>query len=71
MDSGPTFGGASNKSFGHLGFTGTYTWADPENEIIVVFLSNRTYPSMERNLIAKHDIRTRMQQIVYEALTEK
>ena len=71
FDSGPTFGGASNKSFGHLGFTGTYTWADPENEIIVVFLSNRTYPSMERNLIAKHDIRTRMQQIVYEALTEK
>ena len=71
LDSGPTFGGASNQSFGHLGFTGTYTWADPENEIIVVFLSNRTYPSMERNLIAKHDIRTRMQQIVYEALTEK
>ena len=71
LDSGPTFGGASNKSFGHLGFTGTYTWADPENEIIVVFLSNRTYPSKERNLIAKHDIRTRMQQIVYEALTEK
>ena len=71
LDSGPTFGGASNQSFGHLGFTGTYTWADPDNEIIVVFLSNRTYPSMERNLIAKHDIRTRMQQIVYEALTEK
>ena len=69
--SGPTFGGASNKSFGHLGFTGTYTWADPENEIIVVFLSNRTYPSMEKNLIAKHNIRTRMQRLVYEALTDK
>ena len=71
QSSGPTFGGASDKSFGHLGFTGTYTWADPENEIIVVFLSNRTYPSMERNLIAKHDIRTKMQRLVYEALIEK
>src|SRR5690606_37432820 len=39
---GPTCGCVSQKSFGHSGFTGTYTWADPEEEIIYVFLSNRT-----------------------------
>ncbi len=67
---GSTFGGVSNQSFGHMGFTGTYTWADPENEIIIVFLSNRTYPSMDNNLLSKHNIRTRMQRIVYEALID-
>jgi beta-N-acetylhexosaminidase len=65
---GPTFGNIPKESFGHLGFTGTYAWADPVNEIIIVFLSNRTYPSMYNNLLAKHNIRTRMQRIVYEAL---
>lgn len=57
----------SSKSFGHLGFTGTYAWADPETEIVFVFLSNRTYPTMENNLLGEHNIRTRMQQLVYDA----
>ena len=33
----------SLKTFGHTGFTGTCAWADPENELIFVFLSNRIY----------------------------
>jgi CubicO group peptidase (beta-lactamase class C family) len=41
---GPTCGCVSLTSFGHTGFTGTMTWADPEKEIVYVFLSNRTYP---------------------------
>jgi len=35
----------SNNSYGHLGFTGTSVWSDPENEIIVVLLTNRVYPT--------------------------
>jgi beta-N-acetylhexosaminidase len=31
--------------FGHTGFTGTCTWADPVNKIVYVFLSNRVYPN--------------------------
>ena len=30
-------------SIGHLGFTGTSLWIDPESEAIVVFLTNRVH----------------------------
>ncbi|MCS7162420.1 MAG: serine hydrolase [Bacteroidia bacterium] len=35
----------SQETFGHLGFTGTAAWCDPKRHLIVVILSNRTYPS--------------------------
>jgi CubicO group peptidase (beta-lactamase class C family) len=35
----------SNSSYGHLGFTGTSIWIDPEKELAVIFLCNRVYPS--------------------------
>ena len=35
----------SDATFGHTGFTGTCTWADPASGMIFVFLSNRIYPS--------------------------
>ncbi|MDW8015975.1 MAG: glycoside hydrolase family 3 N-terminal domain-containing protein [Bacteroidia bacterium] len=38
----PTF---SSRSFGHLGFTGTAAWADPQRQLIVVVLSNRIHPT--------------------------
>ena len=34
----------SPESVGHLGFTGTSFWIDPERELIIVFLANRTFP---------------------------
>ena len=67
-DKGPTCGCVSRKSFGHSGFTGTYTWADPEEEIIYVFLSNRTYPSATNTLLVKSGLRTRIQQAIYDAI---
>ena len=65
---GMTFEGISEDSFGHSGFTGTYAWADPETEIIFVFLSNRTYPSMENRKLIEQNIRTRMQKLLYESI---
>ena len=62
-----TCGCVSSKSFGHSGFTGTYTWSDPETEIIYVFLSNRTFPTMENTGLIKQDIRTKIQQIIQDA----
>ncbi len=62
---------ASDSSFGHFGFTGTFAWADPEYDLIFVLLSNRTYPSMGNDLISKKYIRSRMQQLVYEILLEE
>ena len=67
-DKGPTCGCVSRKSFGHSGFTGTYTWADPEEELVYVFLSNRTYPSATNRLLVKSGLRTRIQQAIYDSL---
>lgn len=39
----------SESSFGHLGFTGTSLWIDPEKKIIVVFLTNRVHPTRKNN----------------------
>ncbi len=35
----------SRKSFGHTGFTGTSLWMDPVQDLLVVILSNRVYPT--------------------------
>jgi len=67
---GPTCGCVSRKSFGHSGFTGTYTWADPDKEIVYVFLSNRTYPSATNRLLVKSGLRTRIQRAIYDAIID-
>jgi len=67
---GPTCGCVSRKSFGHSGFTGTFTWADPDEELIYVFLSNRTYPSATNNLLNKSGLRVRVQQAIYDSLID-
>ncbi|MFC1844628.1 serine hydrolase, partial [Thermodesulfobacteriota bacterium] len=43
----------SVKSAGHLGFSGTSLWIDPEKEIVVVLLSNRVHPSRENKKIVQ------------------
>jgi len=35
----------SERAFGHLGFTGTSLWCDPERDLVVVLLTNRVHPS--------------------------
>ncbi|MCC6690808.1 MAG: serine hydrolase, partial [Bacteroidia bacterium] len=55
-------------SFGHSGFTGTLTWADPEKKLVYVFLSNRIYPDADVNKLVKLGIRTKIQQVIYDAV---
>ncbi|AXT20129.1 beta-N-acetylglucosaminidase [Flavobacteriaceae bacterium AU392] len=69
-DEGPTCGCLSKKSFGHSGFTGTYAWADPEEEIVYIFLANRTYPTPGKNLLLRENIRTEIQRLIYEAIDD-
>ena len=65
---GPTcFNCASTKSFGHSGFTGTLTWADPENGFVYVFLSNRIHPNAENKKLITMNIRTRIQKVFIDA----
>lgn len=67
---GPTCGCVSMTSFGHSGFTGAYTWADPDAEIVYVFLSNRIFPSAENRFLQSENIRTNIQQIIYDAIID-
>jgi beta-N-acetylhexosaminidase len=69
-DSMATCGCVSFKSFGHSGYTGTYTFVDPETEIVYVFLSNRVYPTRENNKLGKEDIRTKVQRLIQDAIIE-
>lgn len=55
-------------SYGHTGFTGTCAWVDPKNKLVFVFLSNRTYPDVWVNKLAKLQIRERIQDTIYESL---
>ncbi len=59
---------ASLGSYGHSGFTGTLAWADPQNQINFVFLSNRVYPDAENWKIVKQNTRTEIQRVIYEAV---
>lgn len=67
---GPVCQSASLQSFGHSGFTGTYTWADPENGLLYVFLSNRVHPDAGNGKISRMNIRTDLHQLMYDILNE-
>jgi beta-glucosidase-like glycosyl hydrolase/CubicO group peptidase (beta-lactamase class C family) len=69
-ENGPTCKSASTESFGHTGFTGTYAWADPKYNLIYIFLSNRIHPTANNTKLIKMDTRTKIQQVVYDAMTE-
>ena len=66
---GPTSQYCSPQTFGHTGFTGTCVWADPEYNLIFVFLSNRVYPDADNTKLIKNNIRPRIHDMVYEAMT--
>jgi len=57
----------SNRTFLHTGFTGTSIAADPERNLVVVFLTNRVYPTRSNTKI--FDIRPRVHDAVVRALS--
>ena len=65
---GPSCTCASSQSFGHTGFTGTMVWMDPAEDLLYVFLSNRTYPDMENWKLSRLDVRTNIQSVIYDAI---
>ena len=64
----PCAPGTPSAVYGHTGFTGTCAWADPDHNLVYVFLSNRTYPNAWNSKLMQLDIRTRIQEAVYKAL---
>ncbi len=68
---GPSSSYCSPGTYGHTGFTGTCVWADPEYDLIFVFLSNRVYPDAENNALIRNSVRPRMHDMVYEAMVSR
>jgi CubicO group peptidase (beta-lactamase class C family) len=60
--------GASPASFGHSGYTGTFTWVDPENGLLYIFFCNRVYPTRFNRKIYTMKIRPRIHQVLYDAM---
>jgi CubicO group peptidase (beta-lactamase class C family) len=56
----------SPRSFGHLGFTGTSLWIDPESELAVVLLSNRVHPTRQNTSIQR--FRPLIHNVIYETI---
>jgi len=56
----------SGKSVGHLGFTGTSFWIDPERDMVIVLLTNRIHPTRNNEKIKK--FRPLLHNTVYQAL---
>jgi beta-glucosidase-like glycosyl hydrolase/CubicO group peptidase (beta-lactamase class C family) len=65
---GPAYKGVSAESFGHTGFTGTIAWADPEENLIYIFLSNRIHPDQDNLKLIEKDVRTNIHKAIYEAI---
>ena len=56
----------SSRAFGHLGYTGTSLWIDPERQLSVTLLTNRTWPDCSSQLIKQ--VRPAFHDAVVEAL---
>lgn len=59
---------ASESTFGHLGFTGIAAFADPEENLVYIFVSNRTFPDMNNYKFGRGEYRPRVQSQIYKAL---
>ena len=63
--------GASDRCFGHTGFVGQGVWADPAHNLIFIFFSNRTYPTMDNNKLNTEQWRAKIQAVVYRSIKER
>lgn len=70
-DASPTCDEAPASVFGHLGFTGTVFWVDPEQNLIFVFLTNRVYPTRDNAAFNRHNIRPHLFSLVCRSIAEQ
>ncbi len=60
--------GASNRTVGHTGYTGTCVWADPDEDLVFVFLTNRIHPDPANERLLEYHTRSQIHRDVYRAL---
>lgn len=58
--------GVSRQCFGHSGFTGTFAWADPRDQLLFIFLTNRVYPTRENRSLIDSNFRPRLFQTIID-----
>ena len=61
----------SEQSYGHSGYTGTFVWADPVNDLLFVFLSNRVYPDRDNHKINRLRLRPLLLETMFKIAGEK
>lgn len=64
----PTTGLATAATYGHLGFTGTAFWVDPDNQLIFIFLCNRINPSRNNASFNRLNIRPALFEAIYKEM---
>ncbi len=69
-ENSPTCDEAGAGVYGHLGFTGTVFWVDPEEELIFIFLNNRVNPSRDNAAFNKANLRPELFRQVYKAIND-
>ena len=57
----------SDNCFGHTGYTGTSVWCDRDRGIVIIFLTNRVYPSRDNNGIK--EVRPELHNLIIKTLT--
>lgn len=67
-ENSPTCDEAGAAVYGHLGFTGTVFWVDPEQDLIFIFLTNRVNPTRDNAAFNKLNIRPELFRQVYKAI---
>ena len=61
---------ATSLSYGHSGFTGVLAWVDPAYDLIYIFISNRIHPDADNRKLITLDVRTKIQDVIYDAIIE-
>ncbi|MEI8110266.1 MAG: glycoside hydrolase family 3 N-terminal domain-containing protein [Chitinophagia bacterium] len=59
---------APPETYGHTGFTGICVWADPVNNLLFIFMSNRVNPTRNNNLLSQMNVRSNIQDAIYQAI---
>lgn len=67
-DKSPTAECAPGSVYGHLGFTGTAIWIDPDNRLFMVFLCNRVHPTRDNKAFSIINPRPALMRVVYNCL---
>jgi beta-N-acetylhexosaminidase len=58
---------ASPRSYGHTGFTGTYFWVEPDQDLFVILLTNRVNPTRRNGKLGELGVRSALLQIAIES----